>query len=224
MRPVEYIMPIMCGRMATPPIKKIIESYGIEDKQLPLFTENYNAAPTQMIPLVTMDHERASHIEIMKWGFKPPYDAPFRPINATKEKITSSTYLQALKTKRAIVPVTGFYEWKKTDDGKVPYFIHLKNEDLFSVACVYSYENDKPTFAIITCEPNTLMQDIHNRMPVGISKNNIKFWLDPSIDDATVLQDLLTPYPESEMEAYIVSSEVNKVKNNSPDLINRMSS
>lgn len=72
---------------------------------------------------------------------------------------------------------------------------------------------------IITCKPNELMASIHDRMPIILPQQAVETWLDPNIQDLSVLQELLVPYPAGEMEAYEVSRLVNSVKNESPELL-----
>ncbi len=75
------------------------------------------------------------------------------------------------------------------------------------------------TCTIITIKPNELMEDIHDRMPVILTDENEKEWLNPKNTDPDYLQSLLQPYDADNMEAYQVSSLVNSPKNNSPELI-----
>ena len=72
---------------------------------------------------------------------------------------------------------------------------------------------------IITTEPNELLGEIHNRMPVIIHPEDYEMWLDPDFDEKEPLTTLLKPYPASEMEAYPVSRSVNKPSNNQPEVI-----
>lgn len=86
-------------------------------------------------------------------------------------------------------------------------------------AGLYEKWNTQYTCTIITTKPNELMEDIHDRMPVILTDENEKEWLNPKNTDPDYLQSLLQPYDPNDMEAYQVSSLVNSPKNNSPELI-----
>lgn len=102
--------------------------------------------------------------------------------------------------------------------------IKLKSSNLFAFAGLYEKWNTPEgnplyTCTIITTKPNELMEDIHDRMPVILTDENEKEWLNPKNTDPDYLQSLLQPYDADDMEAYQVSSLVNSPKNKSPELI-----
>jgi putative SOS response-associated peptidase YedK len=72
---------------------------------------------------------------------------------------------------------------------------------------------------IITTEANDLMNEIHHRMPVILHPEDYGMWLDPDFDEKELLTSLLQPYPSDEMEAYTVSTRVNKPSNNEPSVV-----
>ncbi len=118
----------------------------------------------------------------------------------------------------------GFYEWQKSRTVKTPLLIHLKSERSFGFAGLFETWHPPlgeplTTCTIITTEPNDLVRPIHNRMPVILPKEIEDLWLDPGIQDHRRLVDLLQPYPANEMDAHVVSSLVNSVKNDSPACI-----
>jgi putative SOS response-associated peptidase YedK len=152
-------------------------------------------------------------------GFKPV-------INARAETAaTKPMFRHALAGNRCLVPADGFYEWKKTEAGKVPYRITLANEEPFAFAGIWNVleTEDKAllTFAILTTTSNDLMQDIHNRMPVILPAAAEALWLDPTRDAGDV-KDLLKPYRASDMTAYPVSKKVNIPSIDVPELINAL--
>ena len=116
----------------------------------------------------------------------------------------------------------GFYEWRKTSDGKQPYYIHMEDGSPFAFAGLWeSWHNGREirSSTIITTEPNELVEDIHNRMPVILHTEDYEMWLDPDFDEKEPLTTLLKPYPASEMEAYPVSRKVNRPSNNQPECL-----
>ena len=119
----------------------------------------------------------------------------------------------------------GFYEWQKAGKAKQPYFIRLKNDKPFAFAFAglaehwHRGEQVIDSCTLITTDPNELMADIHDRMPVILSPDDYDLWLDPEFQDKEKLQALLRPYPEDELTAYPVSTTVNNPKNESPECI-----
>ncbi len=146
-------------------------------------------------------------------------------INARIESLTSKpVFKNLLSTKRCIVPMDGFYEWKTSRKSKVPFRIVTTDQSIFSVAglwdCWFSPENNEKlhSFTIITQSPNELMETIHDRMPAILLPENERFWLDQHISPEEAIQ-LLIPYPSQNMSSYEVSAKVNNVRVNEPSLI-----
>jgi putative SOS response-associated peptidase YedK len=136
---------------------------------------------------------------------------------------TKPFFRDAFKRKRCLVLADGFYEWKRTGKSKVPYRIALKTEEPLAFAGLWSTVHDAqgvvhPTFAILTTEANTLVAQIHTRMPVILREQDEAAWLNTrlSLDAA---QALLVPLPAELLIAYEVSSQVNSPAFNSPDLL-----
>lgn len=148
-------------------------------------------------------------------------------INARAETVASKPcFKEAFQTKRCLVIADGFYEWKKSKGGKIPFRIILKTEEPFAFAGIWSTIHnaageDEQTFAIITTTPNELVAEIHDRMPAMLHARDEEDWLNPqlSLQDA---QALLVPYPAELLTAYQVSPKVNSPANNSPEVIARV--
>ncbi|MEC0612648.1 SOS response-associated peptidase, partial [Bacillus spizizenii] len=156
----------------------------------------------------------------------------YKMINARAETITEKpAFRRPLVSKRCIIPADSFYEWKRLDrKTKIPIRIKLKSSALFAFAGLYekwkTHQGDPLyTCTIITTTPNELMKDIHDRMPVILTYDQEKEWLNPLNTEPDDLQSLLMPYNADDMEAYQVSPLVNSPKNNSLELLdaqNRM--
>lgn len=221
----------MCGRSSLSKTEKEIEErfnatfYSDElERYNPL--PSFNVAPTHMHPVITSDNKE--HLQFYRWGFIPFWakdiKVGYKMINARKESIMDkSFYRSALKTRRCIVPFDGFYEWKKTQNGKQPYRITTTNTDIFSVAGLWSSwdsteGNTIYSFTLITQEPNDLMKDIHDRMPALLLPEQEALWLDENIQPEEALSQI-EPYPDDLMHAYTVSTRVGNVRNNDEDLI-----
>ncbi len=154
-----------------------------------------------------------------------------RTFNAKAETLDSSKlFAPFFKGSRCLIPADAFYEWKqvamtKEVNGKPkqviekhPYCIRMKNRKPFMFAGLFSVwkserGDELPNFTIITTEPNELMASIHNRMPVILPEEHFEKWLDRNNKEIDELKKLLLPYPESEMEAFRVSSYVSNSKN-----------
>lgn len=209
----------MCGRFSfsIPSKAKSLVKLGIPQTQLAKLKPRYNIAPSNQVAAVIDDGSR--HLEPLKWGLIPSWaENPAigsRMINARAETITEKPSFRQLVTKhRCLILANGFYEWKATADGKQPYYIHLKNGEPFTFAGLWSHWNNPKggevrSCTIITCEPNKLMEVIHNRMPVILDEKARETWLDSKNIDSEALAHLLKPYPASEMESYPVSKIVN---------------
>lgn len=213
----------MCGRYDLDQPDEIYDRFEIEDRRL-LLEPNYNVAPSQIMPVVVQ--HSPNHLELMRWGLIPFYaKEPKGIINARAETVsTNAAFKKAFQLQRCLVPASGFYEWKKTSQGKVPYHIYLKDDRLFAFAGIYtiwksSQGQELKTYAIITTEPNELMAEIHNRMPVILEPDNEAAWLNPDETEASRLLPLLTPYPAKLMQAVAISRAVNNPKNNFPELL-----
>jgi putative SOS response-associated peptidase YedK len=129
------------------------------------------------------------------------------------------------------VPADYFYEWKALDDSpkpkKQPYAIHLKSGEPFAFAGLWDAWHDKAadvwlqTFSIITTEANELMNQIHSRMPVILHSRDWERWLDRTPTDQPPI-DLLRPYESDAMEMYACNPAVGTVRNNGPEVLNRV--
>lgn len=150
--------------------------------------------------------------------------------NARSETVDKlPSFRDAFRTKRVLIPVTGFYDWRLEpgDKKKTPYKAFLKSGEMFSLAGIYDGWKSPTgdviyTFSIITCEPNELWSQIHNRMPVIMKKDGYETWLDPEVTDAEALKPLLQPYPAEEMTFTAYDQYLNKAGNKDKSLIKPM--
>ena len=149
-------------------------------------------------------------------------------INARAETVAEKpSFKQAFQSQRCLVIADGFYEWRKHGKVKIPMRVILKTGEPFGFAGLWeSWKSPEGELihscTIITTTPNAVMEPIHNRMPVILSKDKEAKWLDVSPSDAGELRELLSPYPADEMDAYEVSTLVNSPKNDMPDVMARM--
>ncbi len=195
---------------------------------------NYNLSPTQLAPVVTMQ-DGLTQIAMMRWGLLPFWaknlDAvkKYSLINAKAEEIDQKrSYAIPFKKRRCIIPLSGFFEWKRVDAAsKQPFAIYSKNYSILSVAGVWEVWRSADqrgeeihSFALITTSANSLMKSIHDRMPVILDPKSESLWLDPACEDPAVLRKFLKPYPSKLLAAHPVSKLVNSPKNNRPEILN----
>ena len=224
----------MCGRFTlTAPVDQLMDRFDVEfflqeEEYLP----SYNVAPSQSV-LAVINNGAHNKMGFLRWGLIPPWakdiSIGYKMINARAETLTEKpSFRNAYKKKRCLIVADSFYEWKRIDSKtKTPMRIKLKSDELFAMAGLWeSWKSPegKSIFScsVITTQPNELVQDIHDRMPVILKPEDEKFWLDSSITDTTKLQHLLKPLDQRLMEVYEVSPLVNSPKNNSIELIQKI--
>jgi putative SOS response-associated peptidase YedK len=217
----------MCGRYTLKtPAGRLAEEFGF-DGPLPDLPPNYNVAPTQQVAAVLAEGGER-RLEMLRWGLVPPWaDDPqigSRMINARSETAPEKpSFRRAFRERRCLIPADGFYEWKRTNGGKQPYYIRMEGERPFAFAGLWESwtrggEGEIRSCTILTTGANSLVGDIHDRMPVIVAPDAYDLWLDPEAERVE-LYGLLAPYPEDEMEAYPVSRFVNSPSNNDPRCI-----
>ncbi|MDR6717642.1 SOS response-associated peptidase [Paenibacillus sp. 2003] len=222
----------MCGRFTiTDPLDTIMERYYASIADGFEYKPNYNAAPMQYIPTI-IGSKDGNRLGALRWGLVPVWAKDDKignkMINARAETLTEKTsFKRLISSKRCIIPTNGFYEWRKEGTEKQPMRILMKDDRLFSLAGLYDTWTDPDgnklsTCTIITTEPNSLMEDIHNRMPVILRSEDEAEWLGRDNDDVQSLLGLLKPYQASEMRAYEVPKEVGNVRNNSLELLKKV--
>jgi len=221
----------MCGRFTLhADHKKLADRFsaGMQDSEV---TPHFNVAPGMMMPIVVKNSPNKAILA--RWGLIPSWSRDpsiaYRTINARAEGISEKpVFREPFRKKRCLVPANGFFEWKRIEKEKIPYYIRLTDKDLFAFAGLYDEWLDAKgspltTFTIITTQPNRLMEKIHSRMPVIFSKSDEDAWLDPDEHDTEKLLALLDPYPAGEMKAYPVSKLVNSPANDTKDILTPVS-
>ena len=219
----------MCGRYNLISNLTVLgERFRFDATQLTLESA-YNVAPTQDV--LTVVGDAPPRAGFMRWGLIPfwakNHSIGSRMINARAETVADKlSFRGAFRRRRCLVLADGFYEWQRTATGKRPMRVAMRSGEPFAFAGIWSIwkdpeDNSIPTCAIITTSANDLLMPIHHRMPAILPREMEGFWLDRSIQDTTELRSVLTPYPDDAMEAYEVSTLVNSVANDGPDLIAR---
>jgi putative SOS response-associated peptidase YedK len=241
----------MCGRFAvtTDPALLAEKIHAIDEaakEAKEARGANYNVAPTATIATVVSRHSEPDdtptrRVRLMRWGLVPPWvkaTADGTPetkgpllINARAEKITSSPAFRAsAKSKRCLVPMDGYYEWKPNPDTpagkksrKTPFYMHRADDEPLFMAGLWSvWKSDDAASPLLTCTIITTdavgeLAEIHDRMPLIVAERNWDRWLDP---DRPADADLLSTPPDiAGIDVREVSTLVNAVRNNGPELI-----
>ena len=218
----------MCGRFAqTISLKDIIRAFFIEDVLGdPAGNRRYNIAPGQEVVAVTAPERRRLLTEF-KWGLVPAWakdrSIGNRMINARAETVLEKPgFRGAFKSRRCLIPASGFYEWKKESKNRIPYFIRLKSQEPMAFAGLYEHwkagDQELHTCTILTTEPNELLASVHNRMPVILPGDVHDRWLDSTVDIPEI-KKIIVPFESDKLEVYRVSTLVNSPSNDSPDCI-----
>ena len=233
----------MCGRFVTPTNPDQIAAYfGAEAPEVEL-QQSFNVAPTNDIYAVVEGADGVRRVQVFHWGLVPSWakdtKVGSKMINARGETLIEKPAFKGLfKAKRCIVPMEGFYEWKAGTEGgpvtakgkpaKQPYFIHRLDGEPLAVAGLWAAWRDKDggpdapwlhSCTVITTSANETMAPIHDRMPVILPATAWDAWLDPDNNDLVDLNGLLVPASDSLLTMHPVSTEVNKVSNKGPELI-----
>ncbi|MFA5312439.1 MAG: SOS response-associated peptidase [Methanomassiliicoccales archaeon] len=176
----------------------------------------FNIAPSQFVPIVVS--ESPNHLENMRWGLIPSWSKEERSglklINVRSETVNEKKMFKRLMTRnRCLVPATGFYEWMKTEDGKLPYLIHRKDNKFMAFAGLYDRWRSPEgefiqSFTILTTSANDLMRPIHDRMPVILRPEDEGMWAERSDLDEHDTKRMFAPYDPEELEAYQVAKLV----------------
>jgi len=229
----------MCGRyviISTPEAIRALFGYG----EQPNFPPRYNVAPTQPIPIVRLIDGKRS-FALMRWGLLPSWvkDPKTFPllINARGESVLEKpAFRSAMRRRRCLIPSDGFYEWQAAGTAggpKRPYFVRAKNSAAGSappLAFAGLYETwtgpngeELDTAAIVTTAANRTLAAIHDRMPVFVPKEAFDLWLDCAKVEADVAAALIRPANDALLEAYEISTAVNRVANDSEALLQPVS-
>jgi len=219
----------MCGRFVRKRnTAELAAEFGV-DEAVDDLQPSFNVAPTDPVAVVLTDKTDRRQLVAMRWGLVPWWaedpSIGSRMINARVESLTNkAAFKDAFKSRRCLVLADGFFEWLKQGKTKTPLLFRLKNDRPLAFAGLYDTWKSPlgpplKTCTIITGPANSLVEPVHDRMPIILPREIEALWIDRSIEDQDRLLGLLTPYPADEMESFEVSSKVNSVKNNSPECI-----
>ena len=198
-------------------------------------------------PADPQDEHGASERQLrsVRWGLVPFWakdpSIGNKMINARMETVHEKpAYRRPFASRRCLLPADGYFEWytteQKTKAGKPvkqPFFIHPADGGVLAMAGLYEVWRDKTrddddpqrflwSCTVITTSAEDSVGHIHDRMPLMVERDRWASWLDPSVDDPDTLKQLLVPAAPGRLEAYPVSTAVNRVRNNGPELLDAL--
>ena len=204
----------MCGRyVISKPISKTIDLVKTNIKVEN--TDNFNAHPSQKLPVIK-SYTNGKALELCEWGLVPSWSKKlnkFSPlINARKETLTEKvTFKSLIQTSRCIVPADGYYEWKREDKNKIPYYFTKEDNEMMFFAAIH--QNNK--FCIITREATEKIKNIHHREPLIINQSQINNFLNVKKEVMEILNSIKPP----NLKFHEISKDVNNPLNNDQALV-----
>jgi putative SOS response-associated peptidase YedK len=226
----------MCGRysLATPNPAEVRGSFPIGDEIE--IDRRFNIAPGDTVLAVTSDRDGKPRGDLLRWGLVPFWAknpaVGSKMINTRAETATEKpAFRKALARRRCLVPADGWYEWRRDGKEKEAFFMTGPDSAPLTMAGIWeSWRDPKAepdaspliTFSVLTTESVGSLVDIHHRMPLILPKEHWETWLNP---DAHDVSSLLAP-PSLDvvdtLELRPVSNRVNNVRNNGPELVERV--
>lgn len=221
----------MCGRFVQFSSLRTLEANFPIDAIAADVKPNYNVAPTQEV--LAIIHQTDRRLEKLRWGLVPSWaknvSGASRLINARAETAAyKPSFRAAFKRRRCLIMADGYYEWQGEKGNKQPYYIALPSKRPFAFAGLWetwqrqNAPGDEPIYkscTILTTAASESIQDIHHRMPVILKPEIYDNWLDPNIQEADRLENILQHHLVRSMQYYPVSKLVNRVQHNSAENI-----
>ncbi len=233
----------MCGRFtSTSTIDELVQAFDVDVVRTEPLPLRYNVAPTQQIYAVATRRSAPSGtagatraLGTFRWGLVPSWakdlSSAAKMINARAESVGQRpAFRHALIKRRCVIPIDGFYEWQAVPGrkGKQPWAIARRDRGPMGLAGLWEIWRDPAgprdaepvrTCTIVTTAANDALRAIHERMPVVLGAEALDRWLDPTIEDRDELESLLMPAPSEWFRAYPVSTLVNRVSEDRPELM-----
>ena len=217
----------MCGRYSiTTAPEAMRRLFGYLEQ--PNFPARYNIAPTQPVPVVRLDQGKRQ-FALVRWGLIPTWvkvPRKFALLHVARGESVNDkpAFRAAMKRRRCLVPADGFYEWSEHGERKRPFFIRAKSGGPIAFAGLWETwmgpnGEEVESVAILTTPANRMLGVIAERMPAILPPDAFDLWLDCAGVDALTAGAFIVPAPEGLLEAYEVSTAVNRAVNDGPELI-----
>jgi putative SOS response-associated peptidase YedK len=220
----------MCGRFVQSHDSAFYaDAFQVETIRTGDLPVSFNVAPTDQVYAVA-EHDGHRQLGAFRWGLIPFWAKDrkigARNINARVESVADKpAFRDSFQKRRCLIPADGFYEWQRLPKGKLPHYIYRSDRRPLALAGLWASWKDPDTeewvrsCTIITGEPNSMVAELHDRMPVVLPESAWAAWLDRDNDDVDLLRSVLGVFPSEHMEEHPVATLVNKVSNNYPECI-----
>jgi putative SOS response-associated peptidase YedK len=221
----------VCGRFSiTGDLDFYAEYFGVDEVVTEELEKSWNVAPTDPVYVIA-EREGKRQLRSMGWGLVPHWAEDSRTIhiNARSETVASTpAFRDSFARKRCLIPADGFYEWESPEHGRTPHWVYRADGFPMAFAGIWATRQDPTTgdwhrtCSIVTAAARGVIASIHDRMPVSLVPEVWDSWLDRGLQDPEAAFSLIQPIDPNSIMEHIVSRQVNSVKNNTPDLRDRI--
>jgi len=205
----------MCGRASlTASPEEIEEAFGLSTT--PVLQPRYNIAPSEPLLVVRSTEAGEREARLLRWGLMRPGSEYLKaPINLPIEHAARGAMRRTVRERRCIIPLTGFYEWKRAGKAKQPFNVRRRDGKVFGVAGLWDRlesgdGNDLESCVVLTTAANGVVSPIHDRMPVILDPASYGRWLLAPARGGPELVAAFEPLSEDLLESYPVSALVNR--------------
>ncbi len=221
----------MCGRFSiTGDLDFYAEYFGVDEVTAERIEPSWNVAPTDPVYVIS-EREGKRLLGSMPWGLVPHWakDAKSIHINARSETVaTTAAFRESFSRRRCLIPADGFYEWEPKEVGRTPHWVYRADGHPMVFAGIWASRLDpdtdiwQRTCSIITARAEGVISSIHDRMPISLPREAWDTWLDREVRDPNAVMGILDSIDPDEVMEHPVSNRINSVKNNGPELQNRV--
>ena len=199
---------------------------GVDEVLAKPLEQSWNVAPTDPVYVVA-ERDGQRQLGTMRWGLVPHWAENTKSIhiNARSETVdTTPAFRDSFARKRCLIPADGFYEWEPAEEGRTPHWVYRADGHPMTFAGIWASRLDpktkewRRTCSILTTEAQGPVSSIHDRMPVSLIPEVWSAWLDRDLTDPEAARSLLQNISAGELMEHVVSSRVNSVRNNGPEL------
>ena len=218
----------MCGRFSlSGDVDFYAEYFGVDQVLTESLDRSWNVAPTDPVYVVA-EREEMRNLGTMRWGLIPHWSGDTKSLNINARVETAATtpaFRDSFSRKRCLIPADGFYEWEPKEAGRRPHWIYRADGYPVGFAGLWSSWrkpiNDEwiRSCAILTTAATGIIAGLHDRMPVALVPEVWETWLDRDLTHPEEVKALIQPIPSELWMEREVSSKVNSVRNNGPDLL-----
>jgi len=217
----------MCGRYTVTSAPEALRAL-FRYAEKPNFPPRYNIAPTQPIAVVRLAEGKRQYA-LVRWGLLPSWVKDPKAfsllINARGESVIDKpAFRAAMKRRRCLIPADGFYEWQATGGRKRPFYVRAKSGAPLAFAGLWETwtgpnGEEVDSAAIVTTRANKTLAPIHERMPVIVPEEAFDLWLNTNEVDAQTAAALIAPAPDALLEAFEITTAVNRTANDNAKLV-----